>query len=208
MPMAFAARTLTQFFDDLASSAPTPGGGTASAMAGAMGASLLMMVAGLPKTRTNIDEERSALDRCRTTLGDLRRSLTSAADDDAAAFDAVMAAFRQPKTTDEEQARRKAAIAAAMRGATEAPRSTLDLCLRALAIGIVVAEHGNPSASSDVRVAAQLLQAAAQGAAANIRINLDGMTDLEYRDAVASATDRALADVTAAVASIEHALNG
>ena len=206
--MSFAARTLTQIFDDLASSAPTPGGGTASAVAGGMGVSLLMMVAGLPKTRTNTDEERSALDRCRTTLGDLRRSLTAAADDDAAAFDAVMAAFRQPKTTDEEKARRKAAIAAAMRGATEAPRSTLDLCMRALAIGIVVAEHGNPSAFSDVRVAAQLLQAAAQGAAANIRINLDGMTDLEYRDAMASATDRALTDVTAAVASIEHALNG
>ena len=208
MPMSFAARTLTQFFDDLSSSAPTPGGGTASAVAGAMGVSLLMMVAGLPKTRTNTEEERIALDRCRTTLGDLRRSLTEAADDDAAAFDAVMAAFRQPKTTDEEKARRKAAIAAAMRGATEAPRTTLDLCMRALAIGGAVAEHGNPSASSDVRVAAQLLHAAAQGAAANIRINLDGMTDLEYRDAVASTTDRALADVAAAVASIEHALNG
>ncbi len=206
--MSFAARTLTQFFGDLSSSAPTPGGGTASAVAGAMGVSLLMMVAGLPKTRTNTDEERIALDRCRTTLGDLRRSLTAAADDDATAFDAVMAAFRQPKATDEEKAGRKAAIAAAMRGATDAPRTTLDLCLRALAVGVVVAEHGNPSASSDVRVAAQLLHAAAQGAAANIRINLDGMTDLEYRDAVASATDRALADVAAAVASIEHALNG
>ena len=205
--MTFSARTLTQFFDDLASSAPTPGGGTASAVAGAMGASLLMMVAGLPKSRTNADVERTTLDACRATLGELRAALTRAADEDAAAFDAVMAAYRLPKATDEDKAARKAAIARAMRGATEAPQTTLGLCVQALACGVTVAQHGNPSASSDVRVAAQLLKAAAEGAAANIRINLDGMTDTGYRHAVASATDRALADVTAAVASIEHALN-
>ncbi len=205
--MSFCARTLTQFFDDLASSAPTPGGGTASAVAGAMGASLLMMVAGLPKSRTNADDERRHLGDAHTTLTELRAALARAADDDAAAFDAVMAAYRLPKATDEEKAARKAAIARAMRGATEAPQTTLGLCVQALACGVTVAQHGNPSASSDVRVAAQLLKAAAEGAAANIRINLDGMTDTGYRDAVASATDRALADVTAAVASIEHALN-
>ncbi len=205
--MSFSARTLTQFFDDLASSAPTPGGGTASAVAGAMGASLLMMVAGLPKSRTNADDERRHLGDAHTTLTELRAALARAADDDAAAFDAVMAAYRLPKATDEEKAARKAAIARAMRGATEAPQTTLGLCVQALACGVTVAQHGNPSASSDVRVAAQLLKAAAEGAAANIRINLDGMTDTGYRHAVASATDRALADVTAAVASIEHALN-
>jgi formiminotetrahydrofolate cyclodeaminase len=131
--MSFSARTLTQFFDDLASSAPTPGGGTASAVAGAMGASLLMMVAGLPKSRTNADVERTTLDACRATLGELRAALARAADDDAAAFDAVMAAYRLPKATDEDKAARKAAIARAMRGATEAPRTTLGLSVQALA---------------------------------------------------------------------------
>jgi len=204
--MSFSARTLTQFFDDLASSAPTPGGGTASAVAGAMGASLLMMVAGLPKSRTNADVERTTLDACRATLTELRAALARAADDDAAAFDAVMAAYRLPKATDEDKAARKAAIARAMRGATEAPRTTLGLCVQALACGVTVAQHGNPSASSDVRVAAQLLKAAAAGAAANIRINLDGMTDTGYRDATAVAMAEALREADASVEAIGHAL--
>ena len=204
--MSFSVRTLTQFFDDLASSAPTPGGGTASAVAGAMGASLLMMVAGLPKSRMNADVERTTLDACRATLGELRAALARAADDDAAAFDAVMAAYRLPKATDEEKAARKAAIARAMRGATEAPRTTLGLSVQALACGVTVAQHGNPSASSDVRVAAQLLKAAAEGAAANIRINLDGMTDTEYRDATAATMAQALREANASVEAIGHAL--
>ena len=204
--MTFSARTLTQFFDDLASSAPTPGGGTASAVAGAMGASLLMMVAGLPKSRTNADDERRHLGDAHTTLTELRAAMARAADDDAAAFDAVMAAYRLPKATDEEKAARKAAIARAMRGATEAPRTTLGLCVQALACGVTVAQHGNPSASSDVRVAAQLLKAAAAGAAANIRINLDGMTDTGYRDATAVAMAEALREADASVEAIGHAL--
>ncbi len=204
--MTFSARTLTQFFDDLASSAPTPGGGTASAVAGAMGASLLMMVAGLPKSRTNADDERRHLGDAHTTLTELRAALARAADDDAAAFDAVMAAYRLPKATDEEKAARKAAIARAMRGATEAPRTTLGLCVQARACGVTVAQHGNPSASSDVRVAAQLLKAAAAGAAANIRINLDGMTDPGYRDATAVAMAEALREADASVEAIGHAL--
>ena len=204
--MTFSARTLTQFFDDLASSAPTPGGGTASAMAGAMGASLLMMVAGLPKSRTNADVERTTLDACRATLGELRAALTRAADDDATAFDAVMAAYRLPKATDEEKAVRKAAIARAMRGATEAPLTTLGLSVQALACGVTVAQHGNPSASSDVRVAALLLKAAAEGAAANIRINLDGMTDTDYRDATAATMAQALREADASVEAFGLAL--
>lgn len=206
--MSFADQTLDQFLDNLASSAPTPGGGTASAVAGAMGVSLLMMVAGLPKSRTNSDDERRRLDLGRATLSELRAALTAAADDDAAAFDAVMAAYRQPKATDDEKAARKVAIAAAMRGATEAPRTTLDLCARALAIGIDVAQCGNPSASSDIRVAAQLLMAGAEGAAANVRINLDGMSDTAYRDEVATATERALTDVHASGAAVARALAG
>lgn len=204
--MSFSARTLTQFFDDLASSAPTPGGGTASAMAGAMGTSLLMMVAGLPKSRTNADVERTTLDACRATLGELRAALTRAADDDATAFDAVMAAYRLPKATDEEKAVRKAAIARAMRGATEAPLTTLGLSVQALACGVTVAQHGNPSASSDVRVAALLLKAAAEGAAANIRINLDGMTDTDYRDATAATMAQALREADASVEAFGLAL--
>src|SRR6187397_1993938 len=130
----FQDMTVAELMAALASPEPTPGGGTASAVAGAMGTALLVMVAGLPKTRTNTDAARTALDGVRAELLPLRASLEMCADRDAEAFDAVMAAYRLPKATDEDKASRKGAIARAMQGATEVPLQTLRLACRALAL--------------------------------------------------------------------------
>jgi formiminotetrahydrofolate cyclodeaminase len=175
--------TVHQFIQALASPDPTPGGGTAAAVAGAMGTGLLIMVAGLARTRGNTDDERAALSGVRERLVPLADALERCADRDTEAFNVVMAAYRRPKATDEEKAARKAAIADAMRGATEAPLETLRLVVQALELGETVARHGNPSAASDVGVGAGLLTAAADGAAANVRINLDSLADEDYRRA-------------------------
>lgn len=185
--MSFAARSLHDFIQALASPQPTPGGGTAAAAAGAMGVGLLMMVAGLPRTRGNTDEERTILATVREQLAPLADALEQCADRDAEAFDAVMAAYRLPKASDEEKDARRAAIAAAMRSATEAPLETLRLVVEALESVETVASIGNASATSDVGVGGALLMAAATGAAANVRINLDGLADDAYR---AEATGR------------------
>jgi formiminotetrahydrofolate cyclodeaminase len=184
--MSFSNLTVRDFLGSLAGAEPTPGGGTAAAIAGAMGASLLMMVAGLNRTRGNTDEERAALADVRTRLAPLAEALVRAADRDAEAFDAVMAAYRRPKSTDDEKAARKAAIAEAMRGATDMPLETLRLAAAALDLGETVARLGNPSAASDAGVGAGLLAAAAEGAAANVRINLDSAGDEAYRRAAGS----------------------
>lgn len=187
--MSFSSLSLHDFVQALASPQPTPGGGTAAAAAGAMGVGLLMMVAGLPRTRGNTDEERATLGAVRERLIPLADALEHCADRDAEAFDAVMAAYRLPKASDEEKSARRAAIGAAMRGATEAPIETLRLTVEALESVETVATIGNASATSDVAVGAALLMAAASGAAANVRINLDGLADDAYRAEATSRVD-------------------
>ena len=93
-------RSVTDLLDAFSTPDPTPGGGSAAALAGALGASLLAMVAGLPKTRTNSPEERSTLDTTRRRLLALRTQLAELVDRDAAAYDLVVTAYKQPKTTD------------------------------------------------------------------------------------------------------------
>lgn len=179
-------KTLLGVLDALSSADPTPGGGSAAALAGAAGASLLLMVAGMPKSRTNTNEERKALDDAQPALAAHRRALIDLIDRDAAAYDLVIAAFRRPKGTDEEKAVRRAAIQEATRIATEVPLETIRACVEAMQAGQAAVSHGNPNAASDVKVGYRLLMAAAEGARDNVNINLDGLADAAIRDRIAS----------------------
>ncbi len=175
--MALTELTVTGLIDAFASSAPTPGGGSAAAMAGAMSASLLRMVATMTKTKSGTADERAALDAAAAELGPLQAQLTSLIDRDAAAYDLVVAAFRKPKVTDEDKAARKAAIQDATRVATETPLETMQACAALLRLQPIVAANGNPNAASDVYVAGLLAKAALDGARSNVEINLPGLTD-------------------------------
>jgi formiminotetrahydrofolate cyclodeaminase len=190
----FANMSVAQLMAALSSPEPTPGGGTAAAIAGAMGASLLVMVTGLAKSRTNTDDEKTALAGARAAIEPAIARLTQLADEDTTAFNAVMAAFKLPKATDEEKAARSAAIQSALRGATDTPLQTVRVCVDALHHGGVVGEHGNRSAASDAGVAIGLLKAAADGAAANVRINLDSLKDESYKSATRQALEALIAD--------------
>ena len=177
----FAEMSVAQLLEALASPTPTPGGGTAAAIAGAMGTSVLVMVAGLAKSKNNTDEEKATLAKTRAVLVPLTARLTQLADADAQAFDRVMAAYRLPKTSDDEKAARTRAIQAALQGATSVPLDTLRACAEALRHAPVVAEHGNASAASDASVAVGLLRAAAAGAHANVQTNLEGIKDEAFK---------------------------
>jgi formiminotetrahydrofolate cyclodeaminase len=172
-----AEQSLTEVLDAFASSAPTPGGGSAAALAGALGASLLAMVAALPKTKTNAPEERASLDAARATLLELRGRLIDLIDRDAAAYDAVVAAYRLPKATDDEKARRRTAIQDALKLASEVPLETCLAVNEVLREGATVADAGNPSARTDVAVAFQFLTTASQGALFNIEANIGSVND-------------------------------
>jgi formiminotetrahydrofolate cyclodeaminase len=182
----FADHTVEVFLDILAAPEPTPGGGTAAAVTGAMGIALLMMVAGLNRTRANTDEERAALREIRGALSALRDRLVNLADVDAEAFTQVMTAYRMAKGSDEEKVARGAAVQQALRVATDAPVNVLTAVAEAGRASRTVAVYGNRSAVSDVRVALELLEAAAAGAAANVETNLVGLDDEEYRQRTAS----------------------
>jgi len=192
----FQEMPLARFAETLASSEPTPGGGSASALAGALAACLVAMVARL--TSGALDEVEEEADR-------IRHELLALVDEDAAAFDRVMAAFRLPKGTPAEQATRSEAIQAGYRTAVEPPSDVCEHALRLLELALQVAERGNPNAVSDAGVAAELAFAALEGAALNVRINLTSITDDAYRtrhdDRLSSgqARGRALREQTLAV---------
>ena len=177
-----------------ASSDPTPGGGSASALASAMGTSLLMMVASLPKTRSGTDDDRGALDAAGQALAGVQQQLAEAVDADSMAYDAVVAAYKLPKQDEAEQGARKAAIQHALRGATDVPLGVMRLTVIALRHARAVAQHGHRAAASDVGVALALLAAGARGARLNVDVNLASLTDGSYVEAVKAERERLSAD--------------
>jgi formiminotetrahydrofolate cyclodeaminase len=180
----FLHLTVAELLDAFASSQPVPGGGSASALAGAVGTSLLIMVAGLPKTRHGTDEERAALTTAAGRLRPLRDELLSLVDRDSEAYTSVINAYRLPKSNDDEQAARRQAIDAAMHAATEAPMATIRACERVMREAETVSTSGAPSAASDVAVAIELLKTAARGAALNVDTNLALVKDPDYASRV------------------------
>jgi formiminotetrahydrofolate cyclodeaminase len=191
--------------DAFASKDPTPGGGSASALASAVGASLLIMVAGLPKTFSGSDEDRAALTTVGAALEGIRAKLTAAIDADTAAYDRVVAAYTMPKTSDDEQSARKAAIQQALRAATDVPLDVVRQSAAALAEAIVVARHGHRAAASDAGVAVALLRAGARGAGLNVEINIGGVADPVYAGG-ASAELARWADIAARAADEAESL--
>ena len=184
------------------SSDPTPGGGSAAALASAVGASLLMMVAGLPKTRSGSDEDRRALIAAMGVMTDLRQHLAAAIDADTAAYDQVVSAYRLAKGTDEEKSVRRAAIQRALREAIEVPLEVMRFSAAALETAQAVASHGHRGASSDVGVALALLRCGLRGARLNVAINLTSVQDAGYTGAIAAEVERLS---TAAATSAERA---
>jgi methenyltetrahydrofolate cyclohydrolase len=162
------------------SSDPTPGGGSASALAGAVGASLLVMVAGLAKPRAAAEQETTDLRNAGLRSSELAAELEQLVNRDSEAYELVMDAYRLPKGTDDEKTRRATAIQDALREATAAPLEVMRRCSEALTLMNIVERLGNPNAASDVKVASYLLRAGLSGAAENVAINLGSLKDAGY----------------------------
>ena len=170
-------QTLADFLASVGSDAPTPGGGTASAVAGAMGAALTEMVVALTLGREKYASAHAAVRPIGEAARAARTQFLTLAREDADAYDDVVTARRLPKATDAEQAQRREALALANRRATEVPMRTAQLALRLLGLLPELVELGNPNAASDAGAAALLLETAAEGALLNVGINLPGVSD-------------------------------
>jgi formiminotetrahydrofolate cyclodeaminase len=178
--MKLIERSVTDFLAAVRSPDPTPGGGSAAALAGAAGASLLAMVAGLPKSHAATEEDLERLKAAGERCASAAVALEALIDRDAGAYDLVMAAYRKPKATDEDKAARSAAIQAAMREAIAAPLDVMRSSAAAAEQGVVIAALGNRSASSDVQAGFELLGAGLRGAKLNVEINLGSVKDAVY----------------------------
>ncbi|HET8946859.1 MAG TPA: cyclodeaminase/cyclohydrolase family protein, partial [Candidatus Polarisedimenticolia bacterium] len=165
------------FLDRLAAGTPTPGGGSAAALAGALGGALLQMVCRLTVGRDEARPHEAALGALLGQAADLEKHLRDLVDEDALAYDQVMAALRLPKGTDEEKAARRAALRRANATATDTPLRTAEACHALLGLAAELAATGNRNALSDIGSAAQLAQAGLRGAVMNVRINLPGLGD-------------------------------
>lgn len=193
---------LTDLLAAFRSSEPTPGGGSASALAGALGASLLVMVAGLAKPRAETADDVARLSAAGQICATLSTRLSALIDRDSDAYDMVVAAFRMPKGTDEEKKARGSRIQDAMRAATDTPLEVMRGCREAIEQAAVVATFGNRNAASDVQVALELLGAGLRGARANVEINLGSIKDVEFvaraREEAGRLGDEAEAGIAAA----------
>lgn len=169
--MALLDLPVGTFLDRIGGSEPTPGGGSAAALAGALAAGLVEMVAGMAKTRTGQPEERTRLVAALAGARKAGARLRSLIDEDAAAYDAVVAAYKLPKASEDEKARRKSSVNAAMRRATEVPLETATQCQAVIELAQEAAACGNPNALSDAKAGAALAWAGLVGAIENVRIN-------------------------------------
>jgi formiminotetrahydrofolate cyclodeaminase len=178
--LRFADRTIEDFTRVLGSAEPVPGGGSASAVVGAIGASLLGMVASLSEGRPKFEAYAATIRRAREVAERMRRRLLDLADEDARAYAAFVRARRLTAETESERLSREAQIQEAARAATEVPLEVIRQC-HAVATAIeALAGRSNLNASSDLNVAGLLVEAAARGAGANVLINLPSIDDARF----------------------------
>ncbi len=176
-PDSFADLTLTAFCDRLASPDPIPGGGSASAVAAGIGASLVVMVARLSMDRPKYAAYAVTHERAVAEGENARRRFLQLADEDAAAYGRFADALKRPRETPEQHTERALSLREAAREATEVPMDVVRTCREAAALVESLAGRSNLNASSDLDVAGLLLLAAARGAGENVLINLPRVED-------------------------------
>jgi formiminotetrahydrofolate cyclodeaminase len=178
--------SVREFGERLASAQPTPGGGSAAALGGALAAGLVSMVCNFTVGRekyADVEEEVQALLR---RSEELRLQLEQAVEDDVAAYGGYSEASKLPRSTDGEQTARAAALDAALRESTLVPLGVAERCAELLELALRAAELGNRFLISDAAVGAELAAAARASAELNVRLNVGGIDDAAFADGVRS----------------------
>ncbi len=190
--MGMKDQTVEAYLASVAAATPTPGGGSVSALVGALSVALSRMVGGLARDKKGYEASQEALAGLEARAQALEHRFVALADEDSAAYEGVMRAMRLPKSTDAERAARVAALQEAYRRATEVPLETVERCVEALELARLAAEKGNRGASTDCGVAVLLAEAAFRGAGLNVRVNLASLKDEAFRAAAEARLEASL----------------
>ena len=174
--------SLEKFLDDLAGGAPTPGGGSAAAIMGAMGAALVSMVCNVTIGKKGYEAVEGEMKAVREESERVRRRLTAMVAEDIAAFDSIMAAYKLPKATEDERTVRAAAIQAGLRRATETPLECARVCAEVIALARRASEHGYLNVISDGGVGVLSGFTALRSAALNVYINAPALKDRVFAE--------------------------
>jgi glutamate formiminotransferase/formiminotetrahydrofolate cyclodeaminase len=181
------------FVNETASDCAAPGGGSISALTGAMGAALGTMVANLSAIKKGWEDRVGEFSPWAEQGQLLKDKLVALVDEDTRAFDAIMSAFGLPKDTAEQVVIRKQAIQDASKYATEVPYRTMQTAYECLPLLKQMAEHGNPNSLSDVGVGALCIKTAVRGAWLNVLINAQGLADKPWADNIVAEAKALLA---------------
>jgi formiminotetrahydrofolate cyclodeaminase len=181
------------FLDALASSSATPGGGSAAAIIGAMGAALVSMVCNLTIGKKKYADVEGEMKEVLHKAEALRHRLTGMIEDDVKAFDAVMGAYGMAKETDADKATRDKAIQAALKQATEVPMRCCHAAREVIDLAAVASEKGNLNVISDAGVAVLAAYAALRSAALNVFTNAKIITDNTFAEAKLKELEKLLA---------------
>jgi len=173
---------IKSFLEKVASGEPVPGGGSVSALCGALSSALSEMVARLTTGKTNDKDLDSKMSQIIEIASPMRVKLVENIDRDSDAYTAVMKAYRMAKDTDAEKRSRQHAIQEALKEATRVPLSVADMGIRLLDLAELLVREGNQNAVTDAAVAALIARSAAIGAVLNVRINLLSIKDDTFRD--------------------------
>ena len=172
--------SVRRFLDDLAGPAPTPGGGSAAAIMGAMGAALVSMVCNLTIGKKDYEDVEAAMREALGQAEALRRRLTGMIAADVEAFDGLMAAYRLPRASEEEKLARSGAIQEGLKQATDVPLSCAQACAEVIELSRRIASIGNRGVISDAGVAVLAAHAGLRSAALNVYINAPSIKDAEF----------------------------
>jgi formiminotetrahydrofolate cyclodeaminase len=185
------------FLDRLASGDPTPGGGSAAAIMGAMGAALVSMVCNVSFGKKGYEAAESELRNMLVKSEELRGRLSAMVAEDVAAFDSLMAAYKLPKSSDDDKSRRAETIQASLKRATQVPLECARACFEVVLLARRAAEIGYKHVISDVGVGVAAADAALRSAALNVFINAPSLKDRDFAKEAVGEVERLLASSAA-----------
>lgn len=200
--------SVQKFLNELASQSSTPGGGSAAAVMGAMGAGLVSMVCNLTIGKKNYAEVEPEMREILGQAENLRGKLTGMINDDVQAFDQVMAAYGLPKNSDVEKAKRTAAIQQALMQATQVPLNCAQACSEVMRLARRTAQKGNVNVVSDAGVAVLAAYAALKSAALNVYVNTGAINDTAFNAQKLAELEKILADGAAFTDGVYELVKG